>query len=160
MSRHILRSVLCLLLSAAVSMPVRGVEPRDSRLALTPLHKSLIYPGWGQLSEKHVLEGILLMTAETVCLFQVIKANRNGNRAYADYKAADSVARALELRAFTEKYDTRRNQWMLAAAGVWIANLVNIHLIIKNKGKPDNRIQFRMDRVSHKTIAIHLSYRF
>ncbi|MCJ7681272.1 MAG: hypothetical protein MUP70_11140 [Candidatus Aminicenantes bacterium] len=160
MNRNILRSVLYLMLSAAVSMSVRGDDPQDSRPTLTPLHKSLIYPGWGQLSEKHVLEGILFMAAETVCLFQVIQNNRNGNLAYVDYKTAASVASAVEQRALTEKYDTRRNQWLLAAAGVWIANLVNIHIIVRNKGKPNDRIQLRMDSVSHKTIAFNLSYRF
>jgi len=100
------------------------------------------------------------MAAETLCLYQVISNNHRGNEAYADYKAAESKTAAMENRALTERYDTRRNQWILAAAGVWVANLVNIQLITKNKGKQNNQIQFRMDRVSSKTIAFHLSYRF
>ena len=62
----------------------------------TSLHKSLLFPGWGQLAEKRYIEGVLFLSAEIFALYKVLTYNQKGNTAYAWYKDATSVADAVQ----------------------------------------------------------------
>jgi len=97
------------------------------------LKKSLLIPGWGQLAEKRYLEGVFFLTAEAYCLFEVFSLNHKGNESYKKYREAETPPDAVRFRDLTEKYDGKRNAHLLAAAGVWVLNLVDAYLIVKNK---------------------------
>lgn len=109
--------------------PASGDIPQSRR----PLVKSLLVPGWGQLAEKKYLEGFLFLGGEVFCFYQALKANSKGNSSYRLYKDAGGVEDALRYRGLTEKYDARRNKYLLAAAGIWALNLLDIYLIVRNK---------------------------
>ena len=123
------------------------------------LHKSLLMPGWGQLAEKRYVEGILFLSAELLALYGVLTNNRKGNQYYDKYRAADNVDDALEFRELTEKYDTKRNQHLLVAAGIWAVNLIDIYFIIKGRKKRENGLGLRVESGA-KNLAFTLSYRF
>lgn len=67
---------------------------------------------------------------------------------------------AVRFRQLTEKFDARRNQFLLAAAAVWAVNLVDIYLIVKNKGKKEKTFTLRIERGKHQQISLTASCRF
>ncbi|MBM3295600.1 MAG: hypothetical protein FJY82_13925 [Candidatus Aminicenantes bacterium] len=121
-------------LFAAAAAVLRGEEPPPPEKRFGPLEKSLLVPGWGQLSEKRYFEGFAFFGAEVACLIGFFRNDRLGNERYALYKAAASVEDAVRRRREVEMFDRRRNGFLLAAAAVWAANLVDIVLILKSRG--------------------------
>ncbi len=97
------------------------------------LERSLLFPGLGQLYEKQYLKAALFASAEILCLAQVVINAREGNDAYRRYRDARDVASAQAWREQTERCDRRRNTAILAAAGVWVLNLVDIFVHAKKK---------------------------
>jgi len=156
----ILTVFFCLLL--ALSSPVAAFEQEraPAEKSLGPLEKSLLLPGWGQISEKRTFEGIAFLAAEAVCLYGVFANDHLGNLNYDLYKSAAGTDDAVRFRQLVEKYDGRRNRFLLAAAAVWAANLVDIYLIVNAKGKTDKGLSLRIERGGHQKISITAAYRF
>ena len=124
------------------------------------LHKSLILPGWGQTAEQRYIEGILFFAADVFCAYKILSNNHKGNKNYQLYKEAENVADAVKYRELTEKYDKRRNQFILAAVGVWAVNLIDIYVIVKGKEKKKKNIQIKLKSGENKQISFTLSYSF
>ncbi len=151
--------VLNILLFSSVPMWPQEAEPKDTpqEIKFTSLHKSLLIPGWGQFAEKRYIEAALLLSAEVFALYKVFDYNHKGNQSYDKYREADNVEDTVKYRELTEKYDTRRNQYILVAIGVWALNLIDIYLIVKNKKKNNLRLTLNS---GVKKLAFTLSYRF
>lgn len=135
-------------------------EEQTSPQTLGALGKSLLIPGWGQLSENHILEGVLFLSAEIVCAYNFFRNNHKGNQTHLSYKNAITVEETVHFRGLTERYDTRRNQFLLAAGVVWILNLIDIYMIVsKNKTKERN-LKLGLESATEKKLVFTISYRF
>ncbi len=139
---------MLLLLAAVLAVPSPGQDrtppPANPARTLGPLEKSLLLPGWGQIAEKHYLEGALFLAAEAAALAGIFVNDHLGNENYALYRSAGTMEEAVRARRLTERYDTRRNQLLLAAAAVWAANLLDISLIVKRKGTDKESFSLRV----------------
>ena len=124
------------------------------------IQKSLILPGWGQISEKRYIEGVLFLSIEIFCFYKIFSYNHKGNDYYDLYKKADNVSDATHYRDLTEKYDTRRNRFILAAAGVWIINLIDTYFIVKKKDKKKKNLRLKFKLNENKDLAFTISYSF
>ena len=138
----------------------RAQERIEPKQGLASLEKSLLIPGWGQISEKKYIEGALFLAADVFCLYEIFANDHSGNRNYGLYKKAETMDEAVRFRRLTEKFDTRRNQFILAAATVWAVNLLDIYLIVKNKEKRDKSLSFRIERGENQIFSITARYRF
>jgi len=134
-------------------------EQNSSRTKLTSLHKSLLVPGWGQFAEKRYVEGIVLLSAEIFAVCSAFSHNSKGNRYYGQYKDAGNVDDAVMFRKLTEEHDTKRNQYLLVAAGIWAVNLIDIYFIVRGKKKKAGNPRLRVES-GKKKLAFTLSYRF
>ena len=152
----------CLLvfLAAPVSAGEDEAPEKIVEKELASLKKSLFVPGWGQLAEKHYIEGAALLVAEIFCLYKVLANNHKGNENYGLYKEAPSVEEAIRLRELTETYDRRRNLFLLASAGVWAVNLIDIYVIVKNKDKTKDNIKIKIEHGENKRLVISVSFGF
>jgi hypothetical protein len=131
-------------------------QPQERPKGLSSLQKSLLFPGWGQLAEKHYLEGLFFLTAEVFCIYQIVRYNHKGNTHYSKYQNALSVDEAVSYRQMTEDYDKNRNLYLLAAAGIWAVNLLDIYVIVKSKQK----LRLQLQRVGKKGMALSLRISF
>lgn len=127
---------------------------------LGPLEKSLLVPGWGQLSEKHYLEGVAFLGAEIACLYGALRNDKRGSTSYALYKAAASAEDAVRHRRDVEVYDGRRNRFLLAAAAVWAVNLVDIFLIVRRSGAGPKSVALKVGSDALPQIHLSLVCRF
>ncbi len=134
-----------------------GISPE---IKFTSLQKSLLIPGWGQITEKRYIEGVLFLSAEIFCIYKIFSYNHKGNDYYDLYKKTDNVIDATEYRDLTEKYDTRRNRFILVAAGVWIVNLIDIYFIVKKKGKKERNLRLNFKLNENKDPALTFTYSF
>jgi len=134
-----------------------GISPE---IKFTSLQKSLLIPGWGQITEKKYIEGVLFLSAEIFCIYKIFSYNHKGNDYYDLYKKTDNVSDATEYRGLTEKYDTRRNRFILVAAGVWIINLIDIYIIVKKKGKKERNLRLNFKLNENKDPALTFTYSF
>lgn len=133
-------AVLAFILAAAL-VPLPGAaaeETSSTERRFGPLEKSLLLPGWGQISEHRILKGAAFIAAELACLAGAVYHNRRGNSNYDLYKSATDVASATRYRDLVERHDGRRNACLLAAAAVWAANLLDIYLIIHRQDQKAN----------------------
>jgi hypothetical protein len=135
-----------------------SVEKAKSDKTFTSLKKSLLFPGWGQFAEKRYVEGVLFFAAEAFCLYNIFSYNHKGNKNYALYKDATNVDDAVKFRELTEKFDTKRNISILAAAGIWMINLIDIYLIVKSKEK--KQLKMKIESGKNKILAFSVSYSF
>ena len=124
--------VLAVLLVGQVLLAAEAVKPESDRLRKV-LEKSLVFPGLGQLAEKQYVKAAVFASAEIFCLAQVVVQMGMGNEAYRNYRDAKDALAAAEWRLQTEKYDRRRNTAILAAAGVWVLNMIDIFVFAKKK---------------------------
>lgn len=124
------------------------------------LQKSLLIPGWGQIAEKRYAEGILFLTSEIFCLYKILSYNHKSNEYYHLYKDANNVDDAIKYRELTEKYDIRRNTFLLVAAGIWAVNLIDIYVIVKNKQKKERNLKLKLESGKNKVLAFTVSYSF
>jgi len=127
---------------------------------LNSLQKSLLIPGWGQIAEKRYLEGALFLSAEIFCLYKVFSYNHKGNYYYNHYKKADNVSDAVKYRGLTEDYDTKRNKFLLAAAGVWVINLIDAYSIVRNKEKKRKSVNLKLEHNEKKDMLFTISFSF
>jgi hypothetical protein len=145
---------------AAIPLAGRAEDNPAAEKRFGPLEKSLLIPGWGQISEKRYLEGFAFLAAEVGCLYAIFRNNHLGNESYALYKAASSTEDAVRHRRATENYDRRRNAFFLAAAAVWAVNLVDIYLIVKSKSGGRRAVSLRIERDAPRKICLSLACRF
>ena len=124
------------------------------------LQKSLLMPGWGQFAEKKYLEGAAFLSAEIFCLYKIFENNHKGNENYILYEAAINIDDAIKYRDLTEKYDRRRNVFILAAVGIWAVNLIDIYVIVKNKKNKEKNFKIQLESGENKTLGFTLTYRF
>jgi hypothetical protein len=141
-------------------MPALAQDKAPPQKGFGSLDKSLLIPGWGQFAEKRYLEGAAFLAAETFCLYKIFSVNRLGNKNYILYQRAETRDDAVRYRQLTKKYDTRRNQFMLAAAAVWAVNLFDIYLIVKNKEKKKNAFVLKIEQGEHRRMSLTASFRF
>jgi len=133
------------------------VSPKSK---FTSLQKSLLIPGWGQFAEKRYLKGVLFLSAEIFCIYKIFSNNHKSNDFYDRYKAADNTNDAVNYRELTENYDIRRNRFLLAAAGIWIINLIDIYIIVKKKEKKSGNLKLKLEHNENKTLFFTISYSF
>ena len=154
-----------LILLLFISLPCLSQDEKDKeeilpKKKLNSLQKSLLLPGWGQIAEKRYLEGALFLSLEIFCFYKIFSYNHKGNDYYNLYKNADNVSDAIKYRDLTEKYDTKRNRFILAAASVWIVNLIDIYLIVKKKDKKERNLRLKFKLNENKDLAVTVTYSF
>jgi hypothetical protein len=147
-------------------LTAQGVQPENTqRLVKSPLRKalerSLLFPGLGQLGEKQYVKAALFGSAEILCLVRVLIFRGKGNDAYNKYHDATDSEAVAEYRSQTEKYDRRRNTAILAAAGVWVLNMIDIFIFAKKKYGKKASVDFQpYYNHENKTIGAGLRFRF
>jgi hypothetical protein len=102
----------------------------------------------------------VFLSAEIFALYKVFTYNHKGNKAYTQYRDATSVDNAVRHRQMTVDYDKKRNQYLLVATGVWVINLIDIYLIMKNKEKKGKNLRLKLESGKNKSLALTISYRF
>lgn len=157
--------VFLVLLSLALSPAAYPQDPApeekgSEKKGLTSLHKSLLVPGWGQASEGRYVEGAVFFASELVTLYEIFRLSRRGSKDYARYKAATTTEDALKYRELTIKNDKKRNQWMLAAAGVWALNLLHVSLVVRHKEKKSGALDVKLNAKNRQEISFSLSYSY
>ena len=141
MRRSLALGLLAVLLAGSPALRGEEAKPEPERLRKA-LERSLLFPGLGQLYEKQYAKAALFATAELFCLAQVVIDARKGNEAYHNYRDAGDKAAAVEWRRETERHDRRRNTAILAAAGVWVLNMVDIFVFVKRKYGRERSLAF------------------
>jgi hypothetical protein len=136
-----------------------GEEAAEER-SFDSLQKSLLIPGWGQFAEKKYIDGAVLLSAEIFCLYKVFENNHRSNKNYDLYKAAGNVEDTVKYRNLTEKFDRRRNAFILGALGIWAVNLIDIYVIVKNKKNKDKNFNIQLESGENKTPGFTLSLNF
>lgn len=158
------RRVIIFCLTVFLSAHALAAEdvPAEPASGLSSLQKSLLIPGWGQAAEKQWLEAALFFSAEAFCWAGFFSQNRRGNRAYDFYKSAADQADAVQYRRETETFDKRRNLYLLGAALVWAANLLDTYWIVTGRREqPGGRsLSLRLDCGEGQEISLALSYRY
>jgi len=137
-------------------------EGEDSSKARSfdALQKSLLIPGWGQFAEKKYFEGAFFLSAEIFCLYKIFESNHRGNESYQLYKSAENVENTVKYRDLTEKYDRRRNAFILGAIGIWAVNLIDIYIIVKNKKKKDKNLKIQLESSENMMLGFTLTLSF
>jgi hypothetical protein len=133
-------------------------KPAPDPAVLRTLKKSLFVPGWGQAAEKRWLEAAVFFGAEAGCLAAILVNNHSGNKNYDLYKAASTSEDAVRYRALTERYDTRRNGFIAAAAVVWALNLLDTYLIVHAKGGKAKTLRLGIETGAKATLALSLRF--
>ncbi|MCP2519829.1 hypothetical protein NLD30_05200 [SCandidatus Aminicenantes bacterium Aminicenantia_JdfR_composite] len=110
-------------------------KDKKEKSKISSLEKSILIPGWGQLSEKHYVEGFIFLTLEAGAIAGIIINARKANEYYKYYKEAKTIPDAVKYRELTEKYDIKRNKFILAAGVIWALNLLDMYFIYKKKNK-------------------------
>jgi len=159
------KAVISLLIIIFLCVPCFGQDKKvkeeiSPKSKFTSLQKSLLIPGWGQFAEKRYLEGALFLSAEIFCIYKIFSNNHKSNDYYDLYKTADNTTDAVNYRNLTEKYDIRRNKFLLAAAGIWIINLIDIYIIVKKKEKKSGNLKLKLEHNENKTLFFTISYSF
>lgn len=158
--------LLALFLALQILIPAQGTVPVSAaRPVKTPLRKalerSLLFPGLGQLGEKQYVKAALFAGAEIFCLVEVMIFMGKGNNAYNQYRDGTDPLAVIEFRSQTEKYDKRRNTAILAAAGVWVLNMIDIFVFAKKKYGKNAAIGFQpFYNHENKTIGANMRFSF
>ena len=122
------------------------------------LELSLIFPGLGQFTEKKYFTGIVFLAGELFCITNFIINNIKGNDAYGNYKIAGNSVDAGIWREKVGKYDKTRNIFLLAGAGVWIINMIDIFIHIKKKYR--KKISLSLKNEKNNKISFGIAYSF
>jgi hypothetical protein len=164
---HPIKTGVAVFLAAFLSVPaVRAQDPAAAKEAspesrpFGPLEKSLLVPGWGQFSVGRPVEGVLFLGSTVLCLIGTLAENHLGNENYALYKAAANPADATRFRALTERYDRRRNQFLLAGAAVWALNLLDIALLVKGGDRSRRAWTIHIGQDFHEAFMVGAGCRF
>ena len=135
-------------------------EENPKKPSFGSLQKSLLLPGWGQIAEKRYIEGAIFLGAEIFCLAKIFSFIHKGNTQYDLYKAADNMEDAVRYRKLTEKNDASRNQYIVAAFGVWAVNLVDIYVIVKGRQNKQKSLRFWLECSKEPKTVFGFSYSF
>lgn len=135
-------------------------EEDQKKTSFGSLQKSLLIPGWGQIAEKRYIEGAIFLGAEVFCLAKIFSYIHKGSTQYDLYKSADNMEDAARYRKSTEKNDGARNQYILAAFGVWAVNLVDIYVIVKGRQDKQKSLRFWLEWSKEPKTVCGFSYRF
>lgn len=122
------------------------------------LKKSLLFPGFGQFGEKQYLKGVVFSGTEIFCIIQAVIHDRRGNDFYWKYRMSQTRSDAVENRRMTERNDRTRNAFIIAGAGVWILNMVDMLVFVKKK----QRKKVSLDPLSgyeHASQTVRLGFR-
>jgi hypothetical protein len=133
-----------------------ATEPRG----FGPLEKSLLVPGWGQLSVGRPVESALFFGSTVLCLIGAWDNNRRGSDSYVAYKAAVNSTDAARLHALTARYDRRRNQFLLAGAAVWALNLLDIALVVRGGDRSGRAWTIHIGQDIHEAFVFGAGCRF
>jgi hypothetical protein len=152
--------ILLLISGPCFSQDKENKEGTPPEKRFSSLQKSLLIPGWGQIAEKRYIEGALFLSVEIFCFYKIFSYNHKGNDSYELYKKADNVSDAVKYRDLAEKYDKRRNSFILAAAGAWIINLIDIYIIVKRKDKKERNLRLKFKLNENKDLALTFTYSF
>ena len=129
---------------------------RDFPKLKKPLELSLLFPGLGQIKEKKFFKGALFITGELYTIYKIIENNGEGNSSYIKYKNALSKDDAVKYRKEVEKFDKRRNKYIVAGIGIWVINLIDIYFHVKRK----SQLKIRIKNEENKTFTLGFSYCF
>jgi hypothetical protein len=132
MARNKALILLVVLMAGRALIAAEGLKTEPDRLRKA-LERSLLFPGLGQLAEKQYVKAAVFATAEIFCLVKVAVNIGKGSDAYRNYRDAMDASAAVEWRLQTARYDRRRNTAILAAAGVWVLNMIDIFVFAKKK---------------------------
>jgi hypothetical protein len=150
-------------------IPRRGEEkPPEEERKLGPREKSLLFPGWGQISEKRYGRGLTFMFSEIACISSAIVYTVKGSHSYSHYREADYTPDAIYYRELTEKYDKRRNISLALGAIVWAVNLLDMSLTKEksnnasenNKDKQKNDYKLHLDLSPNGDCQVQFVLRF
>ena len=131
-------------------IPRRGEEkPQEKGRKLGSLEKSLLFPGWGQISEKRYIRGLTFMFSEAACLSSAVVYAVKGSHSYDNYRDAANTPDAIHYRQLTERYDKRRNISLVAGAVVWAVNLLDMSL---SRSKPKDTSE---GKINKKQVHLH-----
>jgi hypothetical protein len=144
----------------ALGMKTTDEDPPLSERRFGPLEKSLLFPGWGQMSERRWLKGTAFAVAELACLAGALSQDKLGNKNYNLYRTASDSTAAIRYRSLVERYDGRRNAFLLAAAAVWAVNLVDIFFIVKGKETKSNVLSLGIEHGPTREIRFSIGCRF
>ncbi|MBN1939621.1 MAG: hypothetical protein JW843_08545 [Candidatus Aminicenantes bacterium] len=153
--------LLVLFLQPVSAASVQAQDPTPTA-KLGPLQKSLLVPGWGQISEGRILKGAAFLAAELACLAGALRQNHLGNSNYDLYRAATDPDSASRYRRLVERYDGRRNAFLLAGAAVWAINLLDIFGLVKKKTAEPGSLSLAIGipHVSPRQIRLSIDCRF
>lgn len=93
---------------------------------LSPLTRSLLVPGWGQIDRGHTLKGAIFMGIALGSAGLAYYDNRQANEAYDEYRDAVAEPDIVRFRQDTEAFDRRRNQALLLLAVNHLVNVLDI----------------------------------
>jgi len=124
------------------------------------LQKSLLIPGWGQVAEKKYVKGAAFLSAEIFCLYKIFENNHRGNKNYLLYKEAGNAEDVIKYRDLTEKYDKRRNLFILGAFGIWAVNLIDIYIFVNNKDNKEKNFNIQLESGQNRMFGFTLSFNF
>jgi hypothetical protein len=144
--------LLVMLAAGQILLAAEEAKPEAERWRRA-LERSLLFPGLGQLYEKQYAKAALFASAEVLCLAEVFINARKGNDAYHRYRAAADVAAAVDWRARTRAFDRRRDIAILAGAGVWVLNMIDMFVFAKRKYGRHALVSFH-PFFNHETHAI------
>jgi hypothetical protein len=153
---------VCLML-AVLLLPFPGTgaeDPPPSDRKMGPLEKSLIFPGWGQISEHRRLKGAAFAVAELTCLGAALVHDGLGNENYALYRAAADETEAVRYRQLVVRHDGRRNAFLLAAAAVWAVNLIDIYRLVQGKEAKSGSLSLGIEHGPSRELRLSLGCRF
>jgi hypothetical protein len=152
--------LLAVLLVGPVLLLAENKNPEPDRLRKA-LGKSLLFPGLGQLAEKQYIKAAVFASAEIFFLARMVIHIGKGNEAYRNYRDAKDADAAAEWRRQTETLDRKRNIAILAGAGVWVANMIDIFIFAKKKYGRQAVVTFSPYYNHEKqTIGAGIRYRF
>ncbi|MBN2382958.1 hypothetical protein JXQ70_08760 [bacterium] len=89
--------------------------------------KSLLVPGWGQISQGKPIKGGLFLGTSLMTLGLAIYFNERANTWYDRYQDATDPVEISHYRDRTEADDIRRNQSILAFSLNYLINLIDIY---------------------------------
>jgi len=135
-------------------------EPAPEPRPFGPLEKSLLIPGWGQFSVGRPVEGVLFLGSTVLCLIGALDNNHRGKENFALYKAAANPTDTLRYRTLTERYDRRRNQFLLAGAAVWALNLLDIAFIVRDGNRARRAWTLHIGQDFHEAFVVGAGCRF
>lgn len=97
-------------------------------VSLTPEVRSLLLPGWGQLSRGESGRGAAFVTGFGLAALAALGFGLQASAAYDAYRAATTPEEAVRERRRTRRFDRFQNLSIGLAATVWLGSVVDLRL--------------------------------